>query len=119
MRIDGCYDLGLHDATAIEAATIDVERCGGRILLLSGSDDHMCPSAAMAERIVRRLEHRDLEHIVESVVYPGAGHAFLHREFYANRNEDGRAIWDFGGSSAADVAAAEDAWQRIVSFLGS
>jgi len=117
MRIDVCYDLSRYDAAAVDEATIPVERCRGTILLLSGDDDHMWPSAGFAQRVVGRLAAHGMESRVTSVLYPGAGHAFLHREFFANRAENGRPIWDFGGTMDADEAAARDAWPRIASFL--
>ncbi len=117
MRVDTCYDLSRYSASDIDAATISVERCRGPILLLSGSDDHMLPAATFAGFIVERLSAYGRESDVTSVVYPGAGHAFLHREFFANVDANGRPIWDFGGDPTADEAAASDAWPRIVSFF--
>jgi len=119
MRLDMCYDLSRYDAAQVDDATIPVEHCRGAILLLSGSDDHMWPSASFAERIVDRLRMNGREAHVTSVVYPDAGHAFLHRAFYPNVTADGRPIWDFGGNEQADAAAAADAWPRIVSFVGA
>ncbi|MGH2759152.1 MAG: acyl-CoA thioester hydrolase/BAAT C-terminal domain-containing protein [Actinomycetota bacterium] len=115
MRVDMCYDLARYEAPDIEAATIQVERCHGPILLLSGSDDHMFPAAFFAKRIVERLSSLGRDSDVTSVVYPGAGHAFLHSEFFANVDAGGRPIWDFGGDPEADKVAATDAWPRILS----
>jgi dienelactone hydrolase len=117
LRVDLCYDLSLYDDGAIDAATIEVERCNGPLLLLSGADDHMGPSSSFAERIVERMAARGRGAAVTSVVYPGAGHAFLHREFFANRDRSGRPIWDFGGDVESDARAAADAWPRLIAFL--
>ncbi len=116
MRVDTCYDLSLYDTPDIDAATIPVERCRGPILLLSGSEDRMWPAAMFADRIVERLSTHGRGSDVTSIVY-AAGHAFLHSEFFANVDSNGRPIWDFGGDPKADVTAASDAWPRIVSFF--
>jgi dienelactone hydrolase len=118
LRIDRYYDLSRYTQDEIEAATIPVELITTPILLLSGADDHMWPSALMARLVARRLEENTKVEVTD-VVYPDAGHAFLHREFFANRDVNGRPIWDFGGSAEADAAAATDAWSRIVSFLSA
>ena len=118
VRIDVCYDLSQYDPDAIELASIPIERAQGPILLLSGDDDHMWDSAGMAARLVRRAAERETSTVVESVVYAGAGHAFLHREFFPNVDARGRPVWDFGGTSASDGTAAGDAWPRISAFFG-
>lgn len=117
MRVDHCYELSGYRQSEIDAATIEVERCGGPILLLSGSDDHMSPSATMAELMEKRVRDRAPDVRLENIVYPGAGHAFLHREFFSNADDMGKPIWDFGGTADADEEAARDAWPRITSFL--
>jgi dienelactone hydrolase len=117
MRVDVCYDLSRYDAREVEAAAIPVEQCREPILLLSGGDDHMWPAASFADRVVERMRRHGRASDVTNVVYRGAGHAFLHREFFANRDAHGRPIWDFGGNDADHSAAAADAWPRIASFL--
>ena len=114
LRTDGCYDLDRYAPSDVEAARIPVERAQGPILLLAGADDHMWPSALMADRIVRCMDaHGRAEH-VNSVVYTGAGHAFLTREILPAQ---AARTFDFGGSVEADCRAADDAWRRIFTFL--
>jgi dienelactone hydrolase len=119
MRCDVGYDFSLYTEEEIEAATIKVERIDRPILLLSGDDDHMCPAALMADRIARRSKELAPAVTVESRVYAGAGHAFLHSEFFSNARDDGRPLFDFGGSPQADAVARDDGWLRISEFLGT
>lgn len=117
IRVDVCYELSHYGPSDVEKATIPVEQCRGPILLLSGSDDHMWPAAIFADRVVERMSRAGGGGEVVNKVYAGAGHAFLHREFFANVGNDGRPLLDFGGTVSADEAARADAWPRIVSFL--
>jgi dienelactone hydrolase len=117
IRTDVCYDLSRYSADEVDAARIRVERSRGPILLLSGDDDHQWPSAPMAAAIVDRMQtHGDADRI-SSVVYQGAGHTFLVRDFLPASNEGTRPSFDFGGGAEADRSAAERGWSQIVSFL--
>src|SRR5262249_59689775 len=112
---DLCYDLSGYATRDVAAARIPIEQAQGPILLLSADDDHMWPSAPMADHIVQRMrDHGRGEHVT-SVVYSGAGHAFLTRDFLQAQGET--VPFDFGGDTEADRAAADDAWKRILSFL--
>lgn len=114
LRLDMCYEFTAYADTEIDTARIPVEQATGPILLISGDDDHMWPSAAMADQLVDRLAANDRGAQVTSVVYAGAGHAFLHREFLP---DDVAAYWDFGGSTEADAVARSAACPHIASFL--
>ena len=53
------YYLGqLRDSSAVERATIPVEKTRGPILLVSGTDDHMWPSTALADIAMRHYPLR-------------------------------------------------------------
>ena len=65
----------LEDRAAEEAATIPVERIDGPVMLISGGDDAMWPSALMAGKVAARLAAHGHPYPVESLVYPAAGHA--------------------------------------------
>jgi pimeloyl-ACP methyl ester carboxylesterase len=69
------YYLGqLRDSSAVERATIPVEKTRGPILLVSGTDDHMWPSTALADITMRRLERHRHSCPFRHVKYEGAGH---------------------------------------------
>lgn len=67
-----------------------------RVLFLVGEDDHIIPPEVRQE-IRDALHEAGVPH--ELVAYPGVGHRFL------------------GTDTAADRAAAADAWQRVPAFL--
>jgi len=56
---------------------------------------------------------------VTNVVYPGAGHVFLVQEFLPPSSPGAVPLYDFGGTTGADMSAGQDAWRRVVAFLGS
>jgi pimeloyl-ACP methyl ester carboxylesterase len=67
----------LRDAASAEADArcgIPVERCSGPLLLLSGRDDAMWPSAYGADRVVDRLRRHGLGHRVEHLAFENVGH---------------------------------------------
>ena len=117
MRTDVCYELSSYQADAVEAAQIPVEQARGPILLLSGDDDHQWPAASMAGELTQRMERNGRSSDVTSVVYPGAGHVFVMREFLPPPGSPGSPPFDFGGDAKTDSLAAEDAWTRISAFL--
>ena len=117
LRADAFCDPSAHGPQEVAAARIEVERSAGPILLLSGDDDHMWPSAPMADEIVRRMEDHGRGDDVTNVVYPGAGHVFLMQDFMPLPGPGRGPQYDFGGSTRADQIAGMDAWQRAVSFL--
>ncbi len=119
LRVDAYHDLASFDPAEIDPARIPVERAVGPILLLSGDDDHMWPAAPMAGEIVRRMQDHGRAADVTNVVYPGAGHIFLMRDFLPPAGGVNALSFDFGGTAEADEAASRDAWQRVVTFLQS
>lgn len=105
-----------------QEAAIPVERIRSPLLLVSGGDDQLWPSSAMADAVVRRLKAHAHPYPVHHLRYPKAGH-------FAGRPPgmpaappcprhpvDGRR-YAVGGTPAHDVASGADAWPRIVAFL--
>lgn len=99
-------------------AEIPVERIDGPVLLISGGDDAMWPSAEFAARIAARLEAAGFAHRIENLVYPEAGHVVFVGA------PDGMMARGFtapaammGGNAEADRAAWADNWPRTVAFF--
>ncbi len=114
----------LKDADAVERATIPVEKIRGPVLLVSGTDDQMWPSSALADIAVRRLEAHDFAFPFQHLRYEGAGHTIkvpygpltvrvsgLGVEGFAGR------LYSQGGTAKADAEAGVDAWRRQLSFI--
>jgi len=69
----GLYEQSLETyADRVPAARIPVERIGGEVLLVAGSDDRVWPSCDFAEEIVARRDAAGLR--TELVSHPRAGH---------------------------------------------
>ena len=105
------------DAEAVERCTIPIERFAGPVLLVSGTDDAMWPSAPLAEIAVRRRRGLPTEHFV----CEGAGHLivapYVPTTAHAAMHPVVRAGVAFGGGDVADASANEASWRRTLSFL--
>ena len=117
LRTDVFFDLKAYTRSETDAARIRVEQAVGPILLLSGDDDHQWPAAPMAAEIEGRMKEHGRARDITNVVYPGAGHVFLIREFVPPAMFGVGGLFDFGGTPEADADAGVDAWQRIGDFL--
>jgi dienelactone hydrolase len=119
------YYLGqLRDSSAVERATIPVEKTRGPILLVSGTDDHMWPSTALADIAMRRLETHRYSYPFRHLKYEGAGHQIrvpggpqTVRTLRLRVEGASAQLLDMGGSTKADAAAGSDAWRSVLEFL--
>ncbi|HTB79372.1 MAG TPA: acyl-CoA thioester hydrolase/BAAT C-terminal domain-containing protein [Opitutaceae bacterium] len=68
------YQRSLTQKEAVEKATIEVEKIHGPVLLLSGNEDALWPSAEMGDAICDRLKEKGFSYKYEHVKYKGAGH---------------------------------------------
>lgn len=98
-------------------AMIRAETIMAPILLIAGTDDHLWPSALMAKQVVeRRKMLRGKFHDV-LLVYANAGH-HIGVPYQFEAAELAHSFLDLGGTAAGDEAADEQAWPRVVEFLG-
>ena len=115
------FGSAMRNREAVDRARIQVEKCCGPILLISGGDDHVWPSARMAKMIVERLHAHNLAKIVEHLDYPGAGHSlrypYLPTTARIFRPATLKYFVSFGGSAREDAAAQADSWRRAISFF--
>lgn len=118
------YLSHLRDARAVERATIPVEKTRGPILLVSGADDQMWPSSALADIAMRRLETHRHPHPFRHLKYEGAGHLILvpggprtTRTFRLPVEGMSGRLLSMGGTPKADAAAGVDAWRNLLEFL--
>ena len=119
------YYLGqLRDSSAVERATIPVEKTRGPILLVSGTDDHMWPSTALADIAMRRLETHRYSYPYRHMKYEGAGHQIripggpqTIRTLRLRVEGASAELLDMGGNTKADAAAGSDAWRSVLEFL--
>jgi dienelactone hydrolase len=118
------YRSFLRDSQAVERATIPVERTRGPILLVSGTDDQMWPSAELADIALRRLEAHRHPFPFRHIKYPGAGHLILVPYWPLTVRAVGLRVEGFegylysqGGIPKADAEAGVDAWANTLAFL--
>ena len=114
----------LRDARAVERATIPVEKTKGPILLVSGTDDQMWPSSALADIAMRRLETHRHAYPFRHLKYEGAGHLILVpggprtvRAIGLQVQGMSGYLFNQGGTPKADAEAGVDAWRSLLEFL--
>jgi dienelactone hydrolase len=108
------HDLG--DREAVGKATIPVERINGPVLLLSGKDDQLWPSALMSDKVIERLKQHGHPFRDEHVAYDGVGH-FIPTSYLPTAGSRRGLKFAIGGSPQPTARASPDAWHRILAFL--
>ncbi len=116
VRLVDIYLPGLKDEEAVKKATIPVEKISGAVLLISGKEDEMWPSAAMADAVVERLKKHKHPHPCEHLCYAGAGHAVP--SFYSPLKDSVAAgRFALGGTPEANARALADSRPKFLRFL--
>jgi dienelactone hydrolase len=115
---------GLAKTDVIIQATIKVEKINGPIILFSGNDDKVWPSAIMADMIEKRLEDNNFEHSFQNIKYDNAGHLISNNpdDNSSNRtgiiNINGKDYeYEFGGNNNGDFKAKQDAKIKLMEFI--
>lgn len=99
----------------LEAAAIPVERIGADLLLVSGGDDRMWPSAESAAEIAARVRERgdaDVTHCTDEQ----AGHG-VRPPYMPTAGTDAVGGMALGGTPAGNARLAADAWPRVLDSL--
>jgi uncharacterized protein len=111
------YEGALDDEEAVAAASIAVEKIGGPVLLISGTDDQLWPSTRLCEMAIERLKanHFPFRFRYEHLRYEGAGHLILVPGMGPDPSEIKR--FALGGSTQANEAASADSWPKVLNFL--
>lgn len=115
---------GLSDSVAVSNASIKVENINGPILLLSGADDEVWPSAMMSDMIENRIKMNNFHFDFENIKYENAGHLISSNPNNPSSIRQGKMDiggksyeFNFGGTETGDMEAQKDAAQRIFKFL--
>jgi dienelactone hydrolase len=113
--------FAMENGKFIEEATIEVEKANAAILLISGEDDQMWPSAFFSRKVVERLQEKQFSHPYEHLAYAGAGHAiqkpYLPLPPSKIIHPIDKVFYDLGGAPQAQAHAIEDSWQKVLTFL--
>jgi pimeloyl-ACP methyl ester carboxylesterase len=108
-----------HNASG-DAATIEIEQCAVPVLLISGRDDKLWPSAIFADQIEARARERGFGAELQNVQYDGVGHIVpLPGQSPPLRfwNEALQFGMLYGGSDAVGRAVAPDYWSKVLGFV--
>jgi dienelactone hydrolase len=115
------YDAALENRDAVELAAIPVERIRGPVLLISGSDDQVWPSARMSRMIMERLATRRFAYPYEHLCCEDAGHTFRcpYTPATVRRSKHPSMPVEvlLGGNPAGHARGQLDAWRRTLQFL--
>ena len=117
MHLTRSYATALEDIAAADAAAIPVERISAPLLLLSGSDDEVWPSGAMADTILVRRQGSASATNDFHQHYEGAGH--LLRLGCMPTDVTATSGIALGGTRVGIAAAQADATTRVLEFLRS
>ena len=115
---------GLARVDEFPEAIIPVEKIGGPVLMLSGKDDKIWPSALMSDMIADRLATNNFPHDVENIQFEDAGHLISRSvETVANgrvgqMNIGGKSYaFEYGGTIQGDKSAIMQSWNKIFAFI--
>lgn len=111
----------MEDNASIPAAVIPVEKINGAVLLISGEDDQMWPSAFFSRMVMRRLDQHHFSHPYQHLNYPGTGHAIGAPYIpltpsHAIHPVDGKD-YAYGGTPQGQAFAVTDSWGKVFQFL--
>jgi len=105
----------------VQAAEIPVERINGAVLLISGEEDAMWPSAQMADAVIRRLAAHNFAHPYRHIRYPNAGHMILAGHIpatvTASRHPVDGMVYAYGGDAQGYAHANVNSWASVLAFL--
>lgn len=111
----------LEDQERVRQATIPVEDINGPVLLISGRDDAMWPSALFSDRVMERLAERMHPYPDQHLDYEGAGHTIGPPYFPStvtySLHPVRRALYAYGGNAKDNAAARSDSWSHVLRFL--
>lgn len=115
------YREALRDKAAVARSAIQVEKIQGPVLLVSGGDDRVWPSAELAQMAIARLARHDHPYPFVHLTYEGAGH-LIGRPYMPAMVVSptpflfGRRM-AFGGDPRLNAEAARDSWPKTLRFL--
>lgn len=115
-RFVDLYRPALDNEDSVKKALIEVERINGPVLLISGTDDLMFPSALMADKVIARLKEHTHPHASQHLSYEGAGHA-VPIAYFPMRLSIPSGLHAHGGTPQANAKAMADSRPKTLRFL--
>lgn len=118
------WQRALADSSAVAQAAIPVERIQGPILLFSGLDDQVWPSAQMGQMIETRIARNQFAHPIKHFVYDSSGHfisgnpLYLATTLYGQMQIQGANYYfGYGGTPEGDQKAQLDAKSKVFEYF--
>jgi dienelactone hydrolase len=108
---------------SVERATIPVERINGPVLLISGQDDQLWPSAEFSNNVMQRLQTNRHPFADQHLTYADTGHDVgagvpnLPLVDLTTTNPTNLRRYAVGGTFEGTARALEDSWPRVLQFL--
>lgn len=102
-------------------ARIPVEDISGPVLLISGRDDALWPSAVFADWALEQLDQAGFAHEYTHLSYPNAGHtvgpALGPTTVLGDWDEGHGHLHSYGGTPEGVALARRDLWPRVLDFI--
>ena len=118
------WENGLSKTDLVDKAVIKVEQISGPILLFSGIDDKVWPSAKMADMIAVRLENNNFKPAFQNIKYENAGHMISGNPDDASGHRTGMMKingkdyqYELGGTNEGDFKAKQAAKIKLMEFI--
>ncbi len=115
------YVDGMLQKEVYESAFIPAEKIVSPLLLISGGDDQMWPSALYCEQILGRLQKAQSPIQRHHLHYPEAGHDINLPNFPVSESlycHSYSQLWyTIGGTRVANAQASRDSWVQICKFF--
>lgn len=118
------WKSGLTKTNYVTQATIKVEKINGPILLFSGKDDMVWPSALMADIVEHRIKESNFKYQFQNIKYENAGHLISsnpesNSDYRTGKiNINGKDYeFEYGGTNEGDFKAKQDAKIRLMEFM--
>jgi hypothetical protein len=115
------FEGHLGNTSLVERGTIPVEKISGSVLLISGQDDKMWPSAALSEIAIDRLTKHNHPYPFKHLSYRGAGHVIGFPSTPATVTRIYNFVYNFtyaiGGNAKDNAFAQLDSWPQVLTFL--
>jgi dienelactone hydrolase len=117
------FRLRLKNADDARQAAIPVEKIKGPVLLLSGADDKLWPSALMSDEVMKRLRAHKHPYPDQHLRYEHCGHSFavphLPTTVTRPKHPVTKQEIELGGTAEANAYAAWDSWPRVLRLLSA
>ncbi len=115
------YLEGMKDKEAFDAASIPVEKIQAPLMVISGGDDQVWPSALYSSQIEERLRKHESPIYWEHLYYPKAGHRITMPSLPQPAHvifDPLYKIWFTGGGTVEENrSACQDSWKKLISFF--